>query len=79
MSQQDPEKLSFEDALDQLESLVEEMERGELSLESSLASFERGVALTRRCEAALKAAEQKVEILSDKSPTGEPEAFEPDA
>jgi exodeoxyribonuclease VII small subunit len=78
MSKQDPENLSFEDALTQLESLVEQMERGELSLEDSLASFERGVALTRRCEAALKAAEQKVEILSNKSADAEPEPFSGD-
>jgi exodeoxyribonuclease VII small subunit len=78
MSKQDPENLSFEDALTQLESLVEQMERGELSLEDSLASFERGVALTRRCEAALKAAEQKVEILSSKTPDAEPEPFSGD-
>lgn len=78
MSKQDPENLSFEDALTQLESLVEQMERGELSLEDSLASFERGVALTRRCEAALKAAEQKVEILSGKSADAEPEPFSGD-
>jgi exodeoxyribonuclease VII small subunit len=54
------------------------MERGELSLEDSLAAFERGVALTRRCESALKAAEQKVEILNKKSLDGEPEPFDGD-
>jgi exodeoxyribonuclease VII small subunit len=78
MSKQDPQDLSFEDALSQLEALVEQMEQGELSLEDSLASFERGVALTRRCEAALKAAEQKVEILSNKTAEAEPEPFEGD-
>jgi len=78
MSKQDPEQLSFEDALQQLETLVERMEGGELSLEDSLADFERGVALTRRCEAALKAAEQKVEILSSKSAGAEPEPFDGD-
>lgn len=78
MSEQNPQDLSFEDALNELESLVEQMERGELSLEDSLASFERGVALTRRCEAALKAAEQKVEILSHKTMEGEPEPFDVD-
>jgi exodeoxyribonuclease VII small subunit len=79
MSEQNPQDLSFEDALNQLETLVEQMERGELSLEDSLASFERGVALTRRCEAALKAAEQKVEILSNKGSDAEPEPFDGDA
>lgn len=78
MSKQDPQDLSFEDALNQLEALVEQMERGELTLEDSLSSFERGVALTRRCEAALKAAEQKVEILTRKTAEAEPEPFDGD-
>lgn len=78
MSKKDPKDLSFEDALNQLESLVEQMERGELSLEDSLGAFERGVALTRRCEAALKAAEQKVEILSNKTLDATPEPFDSD-
>ena len=78
MTDTSPQDLSFEDALNQLEDLVEMMERGEMSLEDSLSSFERGVALTRRCEAALKAAEQKVEILSNKTQDGEPEPFDGD-
>lgn len=56
--------LPFEDALAELEALVEKMEAGDLSLEQSLESFERGITLTRTCEKALKEAEQKVEILS---------------
>lgn len=55
---------SFEESLAELEQLVETMEQGELSLEESLKSFEKGIALTRSCQEALKAAEQKVEILS---------------
>jgi len=57
------ETISFEEALGELESLVEKMEAGNLTLEESLESFERGVTLTRTCEKALKEAEQKVEIL----------------
>jgi len=56
----------FEDALKELETLVEKMERGDLSLEESLGDFERGVALTRQCQQALRDAEQKVEILLEK-------------
>lgn len=61
-----------------LEQLVEQLEQGDLPLEESLAAFERGVALTRACQAALKDAEQKVEILLKKA--GEPavEDFTPD-
>lgn len=68
----------FEAAMRDLELLVERLERGDLPLEESLAAFERGVALTRACQSALKDAEQKVEILLKKA--GEPvvEDFTPD-
>ncbi len=56
-------ELDFEKALGELESLVELLERGELSLDDSLQRFERGIALTRRCQDALKAAEQRVQKL----------------
>ena len=54
----------FETALAELEGLVQRMEGGELSLEDSLQEFERGVQLTRICQEALKAAEQRVKLLS---------------
>lgn len=73
-----PEELDFEAALAELEALVGELEAGEQPLEQSLAAFERGVALTRRCQAALRAAEQKVEILSRDSAEGELQPFEPE-
>lgn len=57
------ENIDFEQAYQELESIVERMERGEQSLESSLADFERGVTLMKRCHNVLKDAEQKVEIL----------------
>jgi exodeoxyribonuclease VII small subunit len=53
----------FETAMRDLEELVERLEQGDLPLEESLAAFERGIMLTRACQAALKDAEQKVEIL----------------
>jgi exodeoxyribonuclease VII small subunit len=55
----------FEKALGELESLVERMEQGELSLESSLKEFERGIALARQCQQALQEAEQKVRLLTE--------------
>ena len=70
--------LSFEEALDELETLVDTMERGDLSLEDSLKSFERGVQLTRTCQEALKNAEQKVEILSKNGVDGVLEPFQSD-
>lgn len=66
----------FEQALAELESLVETMEQGELSLEESLKSFERGVLLTRTCQQALKEAEQKIQILTENNLDAEPEPFE---
>ena len=57
----------FEQSLQELESLVEKMEQGDLSLEDSLSHFERGVQLSRACQQALKEAEQKVEILMQKN------------
>ena len=69
---------TFEEALAELEALVETFEMGELSLEESLKSFERGVELTRTCQQALKDAEQKIEILTDKRVTGETEPFDRD-
>ena len=60
----DTESINFEKAMDELEALVANMEKGEHSLEASLKDFERGVELTRLCQSALKEAEQKVQILS---------------
>ena len=55
----------FEQSLDELEQLVEKMEQGEMSLEDSLAAYERGVGLYRHCQAALEQAELRVRLLSD--------------
>ncbi|WP_088329965.1 exodeoxyribonuclease VII small subunit [Lacimicrobium sp. SS2-24] len=57
------ENLSFEDALKELEHIVEQMEQGELPLEQALQKFERGVELTRVSQARLQQAEQKVQKL----------------
>lgn len=54
----------FETAMAELETLVQRMEGGELSLEDSLKEFERGIQLTRICQEALKAAEQRVRLVS---------------
>ncbi len=55
---------SFEAWLVELESVVEKMEQGDLSLENSLTLFERGMALSERCQSALERAEQKVRVLT---------------
>ena len=53
----------FEESLTELEQLIERLEEGDISLEDSLKTFERGVQLTRACQKALGEAEQKVQIL----------------
>jgi len=62
-----PKEPDFERSLAELESLVQKLESGDLPLEEALKTFERGIALTRSCQTALKAAQQKVEILLKKS------------
>jgi exodeoxyribonuclease VII small subunit len=54
---------SFEEALVQLEGIVDRLEDGELELEQALLAFEDGVRLSRQCAAQLDAAEQRVEVL----------------
>ena len=66
----------FEQALSELESLVERLERGDVPLDEALRTFERGVALTRHCQARLQAAQQKVEILLKRSGQPQVEPFE---
>jgi len=64
-TEQKSTQVDFEKALEELESLVEKMEAGELSLEASLEAFERGVKLTRDCQGALKQAELRVQALTE--------------
>lgn len=55
--------VNLEKSLSDLETLIEELEGGELPLDQAMKKFEEGIKLTRGCQAALKDAEQKVEIL----------------
>jgi len=59
-----PAPFDFEAAMGELEQVVTRLESGDVPLEEALSTFERGVALTRACQTALAAAEQKVEKLS---------------
>jgi exodeoxyribonuclease VII small subunit len=65
----------LEKSLAELEKIVARLEAGDLTLDDSLKQFERGVALTRQCQTALRNAEQKVEILLRKSGAS-PDSFE---
>ncbi len=58
------QEVQFESALEELETLVAQMEGGSLSLDESLQAFERGIALTRHCSNALAQAELKVQALT---------------
>lgn len=58
-----PKSTRFEDAMQELESVVKQLESGEQTLDQSLQEFERGVALARFCQQALDDANQKVQIL----------------
>jgi exodeoxyribonuclease VII small subunit len=65
--------LSFEEAMKELELVVGQLERGDVSLEDSIRLYERGAALKKRCEEKLKEAEEKVAILmldAEGNPTG---------
>ena len=64
MAKKNQSDFNFERALENLEEIVSSMEKGDLTLEDSLKAFERGIKLTRECQAALKDAEQKVRVLS---------------
>ncbi|MGE0449212.1 MAG: exodeoxyribonuclease VII small subunit [Vicinamibacterales bacterium] len=56
----------FESALSELDALVKKLEDGDLSLEQSLALYERGVQLSRFCHARLEEAERRIEVLSER-------------
>lgn len=69
---------NFENSLDELEQLVERLEHGELSLDDSLRSFERGIALYRTCQGALGQAELRVSQLLDPAAPETAQPFDPD-
>lgn len=64
--------IHFESSIAELESIVNQLEKGELPLEDSLKQFEKGINLAQKCQKILTEAEQKIEILSANKvlPTG---------
>lgn len=71
----DVASLSFEDALKELESIVSQLEQGDVALEESIVIYERGAALKKHCEEKLKSARMKVEKIvfdDDGAPRAEP-------
>jgi exodeoxyribonuclease VII small subunit len=63
MARKDSNHKNFESALEDLEQVVEQLETGELSLEDSLAAFEKGVGLVKFCNQKLNEVEKKIELL----------------
>ncbi len=67
------EEMSFEQAMKELETVVDQLERGDVALDASITLYERGAALKKRCEAELKRAEEKVAAITldaEGKPTG---------
>ena len=62
---EDLSKLKFEDAIGQLEKIVDEIEAGDVSLETSLAQYEKGMALIKHCRGILQKAEKKIEKITE--------------
>ncbi|WP_298500019.1 exodeoxyribonuclease VII small subunit [uncultured Maritimibacter sp.] len=73
MTEKPVEEMSFEEAMRELETVVSQLERGDVALEDSIRLYERGAALKARCEVKLKEAEEKVASITldrDGTPTG---------
>lgn len=73
MSEKDVNAMSFEEAMKELEGVVDALEKGDVALDASIRLYERGAALKKRCEAELKRAEEKVAAITlgaDGAPTG---------
>ena len=77
LNQMEAKKPTFEDAFEQLQTLVKQMEAGDLSLEDSLKKFEEGVKLSRHCQEYLTAAEQRVQVLTQSNGSDGPPETKP--
>ncbi|MHC4080134.1 MAG: exodeoxyribonuclease VII small subunit [Planctomycetota bacterium] len=64
MADPDPDKMSFEQAIEELESIIGRIEQGKIGLAESLAEYQRGAALLKRCRGILEVAEQQIEKLT---------------
>ena len=74
----EPDSAPFEASLARLEAIVDELESGELDLEQSLARFEEGVSLSRRCAERLSDARQRIDVLVEQNGELLERAFEPE-
>ncbi|MCH6552203.1 MAG: exodeoxyribonuclease VII small subunit [Planctomycetes bacterium] len=70
----DPGRMSYEEAIGELESIIDSIEQGQVGLQQSLAEYSRGAALLKRCRTILDDAEQQVERLAAEEAQSSPEA-----
>ncbi|SFK55260.1 exodeoxyribonuclease VII small subunit [Methylocapsa palsarum] len=75
-AKEDVASLSFEAALKELEGIVDQLEKGSVALEQSIAIYARGEALKKHCEGLLRSAEQRIEKIT-LGPDGRPSGAEP--
>ncbi|TLU61643.1 exodeoxyribonuclease VII small subunit [Thalassotalea litorea] len=76
MAKKKPENLSFEESMTELETLVTQLEQGDLSLEDSMKLFERGLALSQHGQQTLANAEQKIQVLMNNDEQAELRPFD---
>ncbi len=68
-------KVSFEEIMEKLESIAQDLEKGDLSLEESIEKFEEGMKLSKECSKILENAEKKINILIENEDTIKEESF----
>lgn len=76
MAKKKPENLSFEESMTELETIVAQLEQGDLSLEDSMKLFERGLSLSQHSQQTLANAEQKIQILMNNDEQSELQPFD---
>lgn len=79
MANKKPENMSFEESLSELDSLVNQLENGDLDLEDALKKFERGISLARSSQLKLTEAEQRVQILLQDDDQSDLAPFSPES
>ncbi|USD65875.1 exodeoxyribonuclease VII small subunit [Vibrio sp. SCSIO 43136] len=79
MASKKPENMSFEAALEELDTIVEQLENGDLALDEALKKFERGIGLARAGQEKLTQAEQRVAILLQQDDQAPLSDFEPES
>lgn len=77
-TEEDITKLSFEDSIKRLRTIVDKIEQGEIPLQDSLEQYEKGMALIKHCRDILQKAERRIEKISKEEPPEPPEEEDPE-